>query len=121
MALAARMMQGGVSGGMAMAINGDVAPTVSAAGTTQGTATALVAGINVVTTAAASSGVELANGEIGDQQEILNLGANPLTVYPPTSAQINALAVNTGFLLSPNTAVKVRKFTATRWAGYLSA
>ena len=62
------------------------------------------------------------DSEIGDEVEILNLGANAVTVYPPTSsARINALSAGAGFLLATNTAVKLRKFTATRWAGYLSA
>lgn len=121
MALAARMMGGGLSAGQAKAINGDVNSAVSAAGTTQGTATALKSGVNVVTTAAASSGVILPNGEISDEVEVLNLGANAVTIYPPTSGQINALSANTGFLLATNTAVKVKKFTATRWMGFLSA
>ena len=121
MALANRMMGGGISAGMAMAINGDVSSAISAAGTTQGTATALTAGINVVTTAAASSGVILSDSEIGDEYEILNLGANAVTVYPPSGGRVNAIATNGGFTLATNTAVKVRKFTATRWAAFLSA
>lgn len=121
MALALAIMRGGLSAGSAKAINGDVNSTISAAGTTQATATALTAGINVVTTAAASSGVRLGNSEIGDQYEILNLGANAVMVYPPTSGQINNLSANTGFTLATNTAVKVRKFTSTRWMAFLSA
>ncbi len=121
MATAVDMMSGGCSSGQAQAINGLVAATVSAAGTTQGTATTLTSSVNVVTTAAASSGVVLTNSQIGDEYEVLNLGANPVTVYPPSSGQINNLSANAGFLLSPNTAVKVKKFTATRWMGFLSA
>ena len=121
MALAARMMGGGVSAFQARAINGDVAPTVSAAGTTQGTAKALKAGINVITTAAASSGVILPACEVADQVEILNLGANAVTVYPDTGARVNAIAANGGFTLATNTAVKVRRFSSTRWAAFLSA
>ena len=121
MALALAIMRGGISAGAAKAINGDVNSAISAAGTTQATATALTAGINVITTAAASSGVRLSNTEIGDEYEIFNLGANAVTVYPPTSGQINALSANTGFTLATNTAVKVKKFTATRWMGFLSA
>ena len=121
MALAKRIMGGGVSAGMAKAINGDVNAAVSAAGTTQGTATTLKAAINAVTTAAASSGVIMEDVEIGDQYEILNLGANAVTVYPPTGGRVNAIATNGGFTLATNTAVKVRKFSATRWAAFLSA
>lgn len=121
MAVASRMMGGGLSAGAAKAINGDVNSAVSAAGTTQGTATALTAAVSVVTTAAASSGVVLTNSEIGDEYEVLNLGANAVTVYPPTSGQINQLAANSGFSLGTNTAVKIKKYTATKWVAWLSA
>ena len=122
MAIALDMMKGGVSAGMARAINGQVQSAVTAAGTTITGATDLTASINIVTTAAANSGVQVPDVEISDEVEILNLGANAVTVYPPTSsARINALSAGSGFLLATNTAVKLRKFTATRWAGYLSA
>lgn len=115
------MMGGGVSAGMAKALNGDVSATVSAAGTTQATATELTASINVVTTAGASSGVRLLSCEIGDSQEVLNLGANAVTVYPDTGSRINAIATNGGFTLATNTAVWVRRFSSTRWGAFLSA
>ena len=121
MALAHRMMTGGVSSGQAQAINGDVNSAVSAAGSTINDATPLLAGVSVVTTAASGTGVQLGNVQISDEYEILNLGANAVTVYPPASGQINALSANTGFLLATNTAVKVKKFTATRWMAFLSA
>jgi hypothetical protein len=122
MATAIDIMRGGFSAGSAKAINGQIAPTVSGAGTVIGDATNLVASINVVTTVAASSGVQLPNGEIGDEVEILNLGANALTVYPDTTSnRINALSAGSGFLLATNTAVKLRKYTTLRWIGYLSA
>lgn len=121
MATAADMMRGGMSAGQASAANGLVNSSVSAAGTTQGDATTLTSSVNVVTTAAAGSGVVLTNSEISDEYEILNIGANACWVYPPSSGQINNLAANKGFLLATNTAVKIKKFTATRWMGFLSA
>jgi len=122
MALALDIMKGGFSAGSAKAIGGQVQSSVSAAGTTISNATRITASISVVTTAAASSGVQLPNTEVGDSVEILNLGANAVTVYPDTSSsQINALAAASGFLLATNTAVILRKFTSTRWAGFLSA
>ena len=122
MALAKEMMQGGTSAMQARALNGGTSATVSAAGTTISDATDLTASLNIVTTAAASSGVQLYNGEIGDSQEILNLGANSVTVYPDsTSNRINQLTAGSGFLLAANTSVVVRKLTTTRWAAYLSA
>ena len=122
MALALDVVRGGFSPGQARAIGGQVQSAVTAAGTTITTATDLTASINVVTTAAASSGVQLPNTEIGDSVEILNLGANAVTVYPDTSSnRINALSAGSGFLLATNTSVWVRKFTSTRWMAYLSA
>lgn len=122
MATAIDIMRGGHSAMGARAINGQVQSAISAAGTTIATATDLTASINVVTTAAASSGVQLQNGEIGDSVDILNLGANAVTVYPDTtSSRINALSAGTGFLLATNTAAHLVKFTSTRWIAFLSA
>lgn len=122
MALAKDVMQGGFSAGQAKAINGSVASTVTAAGTVIGDAFDLVASINTITTAAASTGVQLPSCEIGDSVEILNLGANAVKVYPDsTSATINQLAAAAGFSLAPNTACKCRKFTSTKWMAFLSA
>ena len=122
MATVVDIMKGGTSAGQARAINGQVNGTVSAAGTAISDATDLLASINVVTTAAASSGVQLQSGEIGDEVEILNLGANAVTVYPDsTSNRINQLSAGSGFTLPINTAVKLRKYTTARWIGYLSA
>lgn len=121
MALALDIMKGGMAAGQAKAVNGQANVTISAAGTTQGTGTALTASVNVITTAAASSGVVLPACEIGDSIDILNLGANPVTIYPDSNAQVNALAANVGFFLAPNTAVRLKRFTSTRWMGFLSA
>lgn len=122
MALALDIVRGGFSPGQARAIGGQVQSSVTAAGTTITTATDLTASINVVTTAAASSGVQLPQTEIGDSIEILNLGANAVTVYPDSSSnRINQLSAGTGFLLAANTSVWIRKFTSTRWMAYLSA
>lgn len=122
MALALDIMKGGFSPMQARAINGQVQSSITAAGTTISDATLITASINVVTTAAASTGVKLPQTEIGDEVEILNLGANAVTVYPDTSSnRINALSAAAGFLLASNTAVKLRKYTTSRWIGYLSA
>ena len=118
MALAADIMRGGISAMTARAIQGQANGSVSAAGSSQSGATAISMSINAVT---GTGGVRLPSAEIGDDVAILNLGSAAITVYPPTSEQINALAVNIGFLLAANTAVKVKKFTSTRWMGFLSA
>ena len=122
MATAADIMKGGHSAMGARAINGQIQSSITAAGTVITDATDLTASINVVTTAAASTGVQLQNCEIGDSVEILNLGANAVTIYPDSSSnRINALSAGGGFLLATNTAVVLRKFTSSRWIGFLSA
>jgi hypothetical protein len=122
MATAIDIMKGGFSAGSAKAINGQVQATITAAGTVITDATDLTASINVVTTAAASTGVQLQSCEIGDEVEILNLGANSVKVYPDSSsATINQLSAGAAFTLATNTACKARKFTATKWMAWLSA
>ena len=122
MPLARDMMQGGTSAGQARALNGQFNTSITAAGTAISDATDLLTSTNVITTAAASSGVQLPTAQIGDQVDILNLGANAVTVYPDTTSnQINQLSAGTGFALAPNTAVKLKRFTSTRWMAFLSA
>lgn len=122
MPLALDLVKGGISPQTARSMGGQAQSSISAAGTNIATATDITASINVVTTAAASTGVQLPSAQIGDEVEILNLGANALTVYPDsTSNQINALTAGSGFLLATNTAVKLKKYTASRWMGFLSA
>ena len=119
MALASDIMTGGFSAGSAKAIQGLANSAVAAAGTTQGTATALTRSISAVTSG--SGGVILKSGEIGDEQEVCNISGSQITIYPPTGERINGLAANSGFLLGNNTAVKVKKFSSTRWMAFLSA
>ena len=122
MPLARNQMGGGNSAGAARAMNGTaINSAVTAAGTTQGTATAITGDINIVTTATSAQGVILYNGVIGDSQEVFNNTATDIRVYPPTGGNVNQLSTNAGFTLAPYTAVVVKKMTATQWIGYLSA
>lgn len=99
-----------------------VATAISAAGTTQATATSITADANLVSTVGASSGVIIYNGMIGDSCIVFNdAGANTLTVYPPVGSKINNLSTNAGMALAANTSVLLMKVTATRWLGILSA
>ena len=96
-----------------------VSTGLTAAGTTQGTALALTAGINTVTTTASGTGVVLSSSLT--EQRVYNAGTNPLKVYPPTGAKINQLATNAAISLAINTAVAFWKATSTQWIGSLSA
>ena len=67
---------------------------ISAAGASQGTATALLADVNNVTTVAAGAGVILSTTQVGSYITILNSGANALLVYPPVGGTIDGQATN---------------------------
>lgn len=106
----------------ALCICKDVSASVSAAGTTQGTATELTAADNEVTTVAASSGVVLSSKlAAGDEQTVFNAGANPLKVYPPSGFKINSLPSNAAMTLATNTGVLFKCVSTTRVFGVLSA
>ena len=122
MARAANIMRGGYSAGQAKAINGAIATGLTAAGTTISDALRLTADTNVIGTCASGAGVQLAQTEDGDAQEVYNGGANACTVYPDgTDVQINGLTAGNGFLLATNTSCYCRKITSTRWIAFLSA
>lgn len=123
MPLAKNVMHGGVSAGQAQAINGNtINSAVTAAGTTQGTATPIVADVNAVTTATSLQGVILYDGMIGDDQWVYNGVANtPIYLYPPVGDSLNQLAVNSGMVLAPYTGVFCKKVTSVIWLANLSA
>ena len=116
-----QVMGAGFSAGQAIALNGSLNTAVSAAGTTQGTATTLTAAVNVITTAAANSGCILPQGQPGDSYYINNGGANGCYINPPTSAKINGLATNSGALLPINTAIEYVQISTTQFIGLQSA
>lgn len=109
------LIGGGVGAGI-------VGTAVSAAGTTQATATELTAEHSEVTTVASGAGVILSKLLApGEEQTVFNVGANPLKVYPQTSMQINALTVNSAMTLATNTGVLFKCISTTRVFGVLSA
>lgn len=67
-----------------------VPASVSAAGTTQGTATVLTSMFNVVTTVAAGTGVMAPTG----YSKTLNAGANAVLMYPLSGAQFDGVGTN---------------------------
>lgn len=100
----------------------DVATGVSAAGSSQVTATELTSASNTVSTVADGSGVILASqGSAGDSQVVFNGGANPLRIYPPSSAKINSLPTNGAMILATNTGCVFHCMSTTQWVGVLSA
>ena len=117
-----KVMQAGVQQLAVNAICLDAATGISAAGTTQGTATALTSAVNFLSTVASGSGVVLSSSAAGgDCQFIFNGGANPVKVYPPTGAKINGLATNAPAVVGVNTGCEFWCGSTTQWGAVLSA
>lgn len=95
---------------------------ISAAGTTQGTATQLPdTSASHVTTVAANTGVRLpSNSTPGKLVYVHNSGANTLKIYPATGQQINNLAANAALSVTANKGVTFI-YDASRWMASLSA
>ena len=117
-----KVFSAGLPGLLTQAVCQDVQTSVSAAGTTQGTATELTAADSEVTSVASGAGVVLSSlATAGDEQTVFNGGANPLKVYPPSGQQINSLTANLHMTLAVNTGVMFKKVSSSRWFGVLSA
>ena len=88
---------------------------VSAAGTTQATATAITKPISNVTTVAANSGVVLPSATPGMRVIIRNGSAITLRIYPAVGAQINSLGTNISFSLDTLATLEFIAFSTTQW------
>lgn len=79
-----------------------VATGLSAAGTTQGTATVLAADWNGVNTVVllSSEGVRLNASADGKSVRVWNFSVNSLNVYPPSGATIDNLGMNNPYVLA---------------------
>ena len=91
MAIPSRVLGSGVNSLSTVSICGDGNASVTAAGTSAGSATQLTFVYNNVTTVGAGAGVKLPPTEMGELIWITNSGANALTVYPyEATSTINA-------------------------------
>lgn len=97
MSTARELMASGLAAAVARQLGQTRETGISAAGSTQGTATQLKAGANYISTAAASSGVILPAASDAPISAVYNGGANAVTVYPATGETINGLSANSGF------------------------
>jgi hypothetical protein len=101
--IARELVSSGLSSLAALSICGSRALTVTAAGATQGTATALATALNVVTTCTeAASGVILPVNDIGDSITVCNATASNVRVYPPVGGAFNGGTANIPFTMAPN-------------------
>ena len=90
---------------------------ISAAGTTQATATQLSAALNNITTVAAGTGVNLPASSAGLTVVVQNSGVNPLTIYPAQGAAdtINGITAAQGVQILPGTIAAFNCTTAGAW------
>ena len=88
---------------------------ISAAGSTQGTGTALTKEINIVSTVSSGQGVVLPTAVAGMVVTITNTSANSLLVYPASGGYINSLAQNAGFTQGTSATLQFIAPTATQW------
>ena len=122
MSFPSRIQGSGQSGLSSIAIAGDVATGITAAGSTAGTATQLSAVYNAVTAVASgAAGVILPATETGALCFVSNddaSGSDTLTVYPPTGSTIDGTT-------SVTIVVAKRRFfvgtSATTWVSLLGA
>jgi hypothetical protein len=92
-----------------------VSPAVTAAGSTQATATALTRPINNITTVPASSGVILPAATPGMRVMVRNATATTVRVYPNSGAQINTLGTNVQLSLETLANIEFVAFSTTQW------
>ena len=110
---------GSIGGGFQYAA---LANNLTATGTTQGTALALTAGNDVLTSVPSGSGVilPLQDGAshslvIGTGVTIFNRGAAAVNVYPPVGDQIETLAVNIPAILPAGSTATYVLASSTLW------
>lgn len=105
------------SGTEVAAILGSINATVTAAGTTLGTATALSAATNIVTTATQGQGVILpASKNVNDTINVGNHTTVNICVYPPTTAaKFNNGTAGVPVMMGPNTYCSFICINGTDW------
>lgn len=113
MALPSRVLNSGINSLSTVAICGEGAASVTAAGTSAADATLLTSVYNRVSTVAAGSGAKLPPCEMGAVIWVGNAGANNLTVYPFDTGTTIAGATS-NVLLPLDTAIYAA-VSNTRW------
>lgn len=96
-------------------LTNSIAGLVTAAGSTQGDATALTKTVNMITTATAGQGVKLPTAAAGLTAKIINTTAVTIVVYPNTSDVIDGGTVNVGVNLAPYSSVELVAQDTTDW------
>lgn len=106
--------------GVLVPVTATGAATVAAAGTNQGTAAALTAGVtNFVTGADGAKGVILPAPTLG-KTVVYNSSASALWIYPASGGTINGASANAGVLIRGNSVAEFYQNSSTAWSAHLS-
>lgn len=89
--------------------------SVTAAGTTQGTGTALTKTYNIVQTASANEGVVLPDASTGLKITVYNSTSANIKVYPASSESIDGGSLNAPIVLRPDNVFEAIAVSATQW------
>lgn len=110
-------------GSVAPGLLGSTSSTVTAAGTTQGTSTALTSDVNVVTTSTAGTqlGVVVPGATGGKYAVIVNRSANAINVYPASGHQFDSLGANAAISLPIGGFLAIYGSSTTQWNTTLNA
>ena len=88
---------------------------ISAAGATQGTATALTKEINVVSTVSVGQGVALPTAVAGMTIYVVNTNANTVNVYPASGGTISSLGLNAAYSQPTGIMIQYVATSSTQW------
>jgi len=91
-----------------------VASSVSAAGSTQGTATSLTDNISIVTTCTAGQGVVIGANTAGGYWVVRNASGVDLLLYPPSGAQLEAAGTNNPLTVTSTDPIAIVMNTTTQ-------
>lgn len=93
--------------------------SVTTAGTTQGTATAITTSASYLVTAGSQTGGILpANAVLDKFLFVYNSTATGGVVYPPVGGYINSGAINAGFAVSQNEGALFMRINTTQWVAF---
>ena|SRR5579872_4855964 len=129
MTIKSKLMAAGAPGLLAQQIAGTFANSLTAAGSTQGTAYQMTTDdIQIFTTVAASTGAIFMPGtgsapspySAGDEVQITNHGANTLSVYPATGGKIANGSANAAFSVPANKTAFFISLDGLSWAASVS-
>ncbi len=124
MSLAVDLMGVGLNPEVARRLGASALTSVTTAGTTQGTATAIPNGVNnvLLVTAGSQTGAILNSAtELDLPIVVTNSTATTGVVYPPTGGAINSAAANAGVNISQNESATFVRLSSTRWISWGTA